>query len=99
MKIGGMEPAAWIGAAISIVALLVAFGVPITSEQGDRLKDALTALLPLMAALLIRREVLPTAKVEAAHGEIGVMQAANVTSEDLAAVKAEKAALDAVNKP
>lgn len=53
------EPAVYVGAAGAILALAVAFGAPITTEQ----KEAILATIPLIAAVVIRSQVTPTSKV------------------------------------
>lgn len=53
------EPAAWIGLCDAVLVLAVTFGVPITPEQ----KGAVDALLAALAAVLIRSQVTPTAKL------------------------------------
>lgn len=55
-------------AAGAFVALLVAFGVPLTETQTEALLAFGMALTPLLTALLIRRRAWkPSSVVEAAH--------------------------------
>ena len=60
------EPAITIGtisAAVSaIIALLVAFGVPLTEDQQIAILGVVAALGPIVAAVITRRFVSPAAK-------------------------------------
>jgi putative Mn2+ efflux pump MntP len=53
------EPAVYVALATALLALAVGFGLPITPEQ----KTLIIAVLPLIAGVVIRSQVTPTAHV------------------------------------
>lgn len=55
------EPAVWIGVGDALIVLAITFGAPITAEQ----KGAADAVLAALAAVLIRSQVTPVAKIGA----------------------------------
>lgn len=62
------EPAVTGGSVVAVVtallALVVAFGVPITDQQREAILAVVGVVAPLAVALLVRKHVTPTAKVE-----------------------------------
>lgn len=68
-KITTSEPALTIGsvgaAVAALVALLVAFGVPISQEQTVAILGVVASVGPLLAAVLIRRKVWSPASLAA----------------------------------
>jgi hypothetical protein len=83
MKLWGLEPAMIIGAIAAILAGLVAFGVNVTTEQQEAIKNVAATLIPLLAAVFIRQQVTPTAKLEAAYGHDAVEEVAKVTKAEI----------------
>lgn len=65
------EPALIVGAVASVLALLVSFGVNITETQTEAILQAVTALLPLAAAIVTRFQVTPKGEVVAQKGKGG----------------------------
>ncbi|ETD31533.1 hypothetical protein [Williamsia sp. D3] len=55
----GREPAAWAGAIMAAVALLVAFGLNITTETQGLIQAAVNAVLSLIVVISVRETVLP----------------------------------------
>lgn len=74
-----LEPAMIIGFVTALLTLFVAFGVPVTTEQQESIKTFVTALLPIVGAVVIRSQVTPNAKVEAEFGPTAVEAAGSVT--------------------
>lgn len=56
------EPALIVGAVTAVIALLVAFGAPVTNEQKEAIIAAVIALIPVILA--IRQSVFAPATVE-----------------------------------
>jgi hypothetical protein len=73
-----MEPAAIVGFIGTVLALLVAFGINVSTEQQETIKNFAMAIIPIVGALVIRSQVIPVAKVEAAHGAEGVSKAESI---------------------
>lgn len=53
------EPAVIIGAIMSLIALLVGFGLKISGEQINLINTFLSALAPIIAGVVIRSQVSP----------------------------------------
>lgn len=60
------EPAITVGAisaaVAAVLALLVAFGIPVTEEQQTAILGVVAAIGPIVTGLLIRRKVSPAVK-------------------------------------
>jgi hypothetical protein len=67
------EPAVTTGTITAIVtaliAVLVAFGLPLTSDQQDAILGLIAVAAPLVAAVIIRPKVTPNSKVISANKE------------------------------
>jgi len=60
------EPAITVGtisaAVAAVLALLVAFGIPVTDDQQTAILGVVAALGPIVTGLIVRRKVTPTSK-------------------------------------
>ena len=65
MKILNVEPAMVIGLVTAVLVLLVAFGVPLTTEQSEAIVGVTSAVLVVLGAVLTRSKVTPDVKVAA----------------------------------
>lgn len=59
------EPAAIMGLVSAVLVLLVAFGVPLTEEEGKAVTGLFAALLMLAGALYVRSKSTPNTHVDA----------------------------------
>lgn len=59
------EPALIMGAFEAILVLAIAFGVPITPDEKASLIGAISAILSLVFAVVVRQNVTPVAKLSA----------------------------------
>lgn len=68
MSFGDNEPAITAGSISALVAaaiaLAVAFGLPITTEQKEAVLGLVAVVAPIAVALLVRPHVVPQAKVD-----------------------------------
>lgn len=55
----GREPAAWTAAIMAAVALLVAFGIDVSTETQGLIQAAVNAVLALIVVISVRETVLP----------------------------------------
>ncbi|MDJ0006524.1 hypothetical protein [Gordonia alkanivorans] len=55
----GREPAAWTSAIMASVALLVAFGIDVSTETQGLIQAAVNAILGLIVVVSVRENVLP----------------------------------------
>lgn len=55
----GREPAVWSSLVMAVVALLVAFGVDVSTETQGLIQAAVNAVLGLVVAALVHENVLP----------------------------------------
>lgn len=83
MKLWGLEPAMIIGVIVSVISLLIAYGVNITSEQETGIRAVANAVLIMLGAYVTRQQVIPTRKVEIAHGNQAVVEATAITAQDI----------------
>lgn len=57
------EPAAVVGLVVAGLALVVAFGIPISTDQKAAIVGVVTAILSILGAGVTRSQVTPTAKL------------------------------------
>ena len=81
MNIIQKEPALITGFIAAVIAVLVAFGAHITDTQVGSIMALVAALLPIIAAFVVRQAVTPNADVQATFS-------GGATSNATAAVKA-----------
>lgn len=64
MNLFKTEPAVVTGVVSAVLALLVAFNVPLSEDQGQAILGATVAILALVQGLVVRSQVAPVAKVD-----------------------------------
>lgn len=64
MNLFKTEPAVVTGVVSAVLALLVAFNVPLSEDQGQAILGATVAVLALVQGLVVRSQVVPVAKVD-----------------------------------
>ncbi len=64
MNIWQAEPAVIVAFVEAIIVLLVAFGVPITSDQKVAIIGLTSAVLAVIGGFVVRSQVTPTTKVD-----------------------------------
>jgi hypothetical protein len=83
MKLWGLEPAVITGFITAILATFVAFGIDVSTEKQEAIKNLANALIIIIGSIVIRQQVIPVAKVEAAHGLQGVRDAQNIKKAEI----------------
>jgi uncharacterized membrane protein len=78
-----LEPAMIVGVLMAAMSLAISFGVDVSTEQQQRIKEFAEAILILIGAVVIRQNVSPNNKVQAAFGAGALEQVAAVTKAEV----------------